>query len=301
MEQHEHRSACGDPGFETSLLAATALSRWKGSPVAWIEATPHAVRADLVSERSGLVMIDSGATQADFVYGTRASSWQFRPGSIGLFAAGTELRRSRWRWTRTRRIYVDLDAAWPGGRSLADAYREVPHHTEIEFHDPELSSVLRMMVAEVAAGCPHGQLFAESLSLGVAMRLQERAAARFQRGVERGRLAPAQLRRIEELVTSQLSRDMSLASLAAAIGFSPSQFVRLFKNTVGCTPHQYVVKMKLKRAKELVLAGELPLAAVAQAAGFASQSHMTSAFVRAFRMPPGQMRRQARHTGGDFA
>ena len=63
-------------------------------------------------------------------------------------------------------------------------------------------------------------------------------------------------------------------------------------------PVQYVLRMKLKRARELVTAGELPLAAVAQATGFASQSHMTSAFVRAFGVPPGQMRRQRREAGG---
>jgi AraC family transcriptional regulator len=225
-------------------------------------------------------------------------SCEFTPGAIGFFAAGTELADSRWRWRTTRRIALDLDAVLPGAEGLLDAFRALPRRTQIEFRDEELASVLRAMAAEVAEGCPRGRLFAESLSLGVAMRLQERMARTF----ERGKLAAAQLQRVRELVDSQLARDLSLAQLAACTGFSPSQFVRLFKNTLGCTPHQYVLRARLVRARALVADTELSLAAIASATGFSSQSHMTSAFVRAFKVPPGQLRRmRAPPAGGDPA
>lgn len=294
MPSEQESSTCGNPGFEETLLDPRSLAQWKGSPIAWIEASPHRVEADLVTERDGLVMIDTGATRADFTYGARSMSWDFTPGSIGLFAKGTELKLSRWRWTRTRRIYLDLEAALPGCRPFMDSFRDARHHTELEFRDSELTSVLRTMVREIAGGNPNGRLFAESLSLGVAMRLQDRAATRYRRLTERGKLTQAHVHRLEELVASDLGKDIPLSELAAATGLSPPQFVRLFKNTLGCTPHQYVLKARLSRAKDLVVGSDLSLAAVADAAGFSNQSHMTSAFVRAFDTPPGQMRRSRR-------
>lgn len=72
--QDDHRSACGEPEFERSLLDLDAQARWAGFPVAWIASSPHDIEADLVTERDGLVMVDSGAVQADFRYANRSAS-----------------------------------------------------------------------------------------------------------------------------------------------------------------------------------------------------------------------------------
>lgn len=294
MQDSDDQNACGDPGFERSLLAPAAMARWHGLPVAWIEARPHVVQADLTTARTGLVMIDDGVTRADFRYGNKSMACEFTPGSIGLFTAGTELKLSRWRWNRTRRIYLDLEMALPGGADLLEPLHRLPLRTEIEFRDAELTSVLRMLAAEVAAGSPNGQLFAESLCLGIAVRLHQRSALRFSGGRERGRLTPAQVQAVEELVRMQLGGNIPLAELARAAGFSAPQFVRLFKNTMGCTPHQYVMAARLERAKELVLESQHSLSVIAELTGFANQAHMTGAFVRAFSTPPGEMRRTSR-------
>jgi AraC family transcriptional regulator len=65
----------------------------------------------------------------------------------------------------------------------------------------------------------------------------------------------------------------------------------VFKNTFGCTPHQYVLNRRVARAQLLVIKGELPLNEVALEAGFSHQSHMAAAFRREFGCTPGQMRR----------
>lgn len=291
MQDEEPRNACGDPCHERSLLPAEGAS-WGGLPVAWLQARPHEVRADLVVERHVLVMIDSGSARADFGYGSRNLSCDLRAGAIGTFRQGTHMRMSHWRWPAARRIAVDLEAATLlGDTALAEQLRAAPWETEIEFHDPELAALVRGMVREAAAGCPNGRLFAESLSLGLALRLQQRAAARHGNGRERGRLAPAQVRKLDELIRTAGGRQVTLAMLAQASGFSPAQFVRLFRNTLGCSPHQYVLRSRLERARAMVVAGQMSLAMVAHETGFASQSHMTSAFVRAYGVPPGEMRR----------
>ena len=290
----DDRKACGDPSFERNMVSPSAMARSRGLPVAWIESSPHSVAADLTTERNCLVMIDSGVTRADFRYGNKSMACELTPGSIGLFIAGTELKLSKWRWNQTRRIYLDLDAALPGGAGLLEPLYRLPLKTEIEFRDAELATVLRLLAAEVAAGSPHGPLLTECLCLGVTLRLQQRTAQRFGGGRERGRLTPAQVRAVEDLVSSHLAGTMGLADLARITGFSPPQFVRLFKNTLGCTPHQYVMSARVAKAKDLVLEGKLSLSVIADATGFANQAHMTAAFVRVFRTPPGEVRRTAK-------
>lgn len=280
-----------NPHQERSLLPAPAMAAWSGFPLAWVEAGATAIAGAHTLERTLLATLDHGSALADFGYRGRSRSLDLRAGAIGVFAAGTHMRHCRWRCENVRRIMVELDfdrlsAALP----LEDLPR-IPIATEFEFRDPALAAMLRAMVREAAEGCPNGPLFAQSLSVGLAMRLQQRAPVRDPRCRERGKLAPAQAQRVEELVRAQLATGISLGVLAQAAGFSTAQFVRLFKNTFGCTPHRYVLRMRLARSRELVLASQLTLAAIAHETGFASQSHMTSAFVRAFRVPPGEMRR----------
>lgn len=292
MRDEAARRGCGDLGHELSLLEPAALARWQGLPIGWIETRPHVVSANLTTQRSGLVMIDTGAVQADFRFGRRSMSREFSPDSIGCFVAGTQLDSSRWRWTPTRRICVDLEAPFPEGADLLEQSRRSVLSTEIEFHDKEVAAVLRAMSREVAEGCPNGRLFAESLSLGVLMRLRQRCASRGRIERERGKLTPGQLRTVEDTVRSQLGRELGIGVLAASVGFSPPQFARLFKRTVGCTPHRFVLQARLEKAMALVLTSERPLADIAFDTGFASQSHMTAAFSRTFRATPGAVRRQ---------
>jgi len=288
MQSSANESACGDPSFEKSLLDPAALAQWRGSPLDWIEDAPHAVQADLVIDRNVLVMIDSGATQADFRHGGKAMSWEFTAGSIGFFPVGTEIKRSHWRWSRSRRIVVALDAGFS-----VEALGPLPRQTEFEFRDQALTSVVRAMVAEAATGSQQGPLFAESLSLGVAMRLHRRATAHQSNGRERGKLTEAQSDRVQALVETGLRSNIALSTLAAAAGYSPAQFVRLFKNSFGVTPYQYVLRVRLKRARTMLLSTSLPLTSVAMECGFSSQSHMTAAFMRSYGITPGEMRRQA--------
>jgi len=89
--------------------------------------------------------------------------------------------------------------------------------------------------------------------------------------------------RIEDDPSSQIT----LSELAALSGVSRYQIVRAFARELGVTPHAYVVQCRVRLARRFLLQGET-LAAAAQCAGFADQSHMTRAFVRQFGMTPGR-------------
>ncbi|WP_294138306.1 AraC family transcriptional regulator [Sphingomonas sp.] len=84
----------------------------------------------------------------------------------------------------------------------------------------------------------------------------------------------------------------SLEALSAQAGLTPSHFCRVFKRATGATPHQYVMKARLDRARDLLGQSDLSVAQVAEMTGFTSQSH----FTRAFRQYAGHTPSGWRHT-----
>jgi AraC family transcriptional regulator len=82
---------------------------------------------------------------------------------------------------------------------------------------------------------------------------------------------------------------LNLPHLAELVDMSPRQFFRLFANTFGCTPHRYVMKERVARAKDLLSAG-LSLVEIAHTLGFASQSHFSDVFRKATGASPGHFR-----------
>jgi AraC family transcriptional regulator len=293
MRQGQYQSACGLPENERNLLGADLARGWHGFPLAWMEMSPHQVNMGFTVEKTALLMIDSGSVQADLGYGQKSLACDLTPSALGLYTEGTQFHHSRWRWANARRVRLELDPAQLAGSGLVEETMPAIREAELVFRDEALAALMRGILAEVAAGSPNGPLFAESLCLGLVLHLQRRRSRRDPRRRERGKLTVSEVQRLEELVRTNLSSEICLGALAAATGFSTAQFVRLFKNTVGCTPYQYVMRARLERAKGLVAGTQSPLVEVAHATGFANQSHMTAAFVRAFGTPPAQMRREA--------
>lgn len=105
-------------------------------------------------------------------------------------------------------------------------------------------------------------------------------------------LSAQQLRRTLLFVEQNLDDALSLATLAAVAGMSPSHFARRFKAAVGEAPHRYVLARRVNGAKRLLLETELPLADIAAATGFSSQAHLTGIFGRAVGVTPGVYRTQ---------
>jgi AraC family transcriptional regulator len=108
----------------------------------------------------------------------------------------------------------------------------------------------------------------------------------------RGGLAPRQLQRVAEFINAHLGEDPGVADLAGQCGVSIGHFTRAFRQTTGTTPHRWLTRQRVERAKALLSANSLELAAIAQLCGFIDQSHFTRVFSRYERMPPGRWRRQ---------
>lgn len=276
---------------EHSRLGPELTARWKGLPLCWLNVR-GAVCSRITNDRPVLALIDAGAAEADIAFGPRRTHLDLTAGAMGLFEPG-ESRISAWRCEAARRIIVKIDLPWLAARGLADDdWTARRLQQQLEFHDPALAGLLRLMVREVAEGSPNGPLVAESLSMGLVMRLMDAPRARNRSPRERGRLSPAQLRRVDELIDDQLGNTLPLARLAEAAGCSAPHFSRLFRRSVGWSPHQHVLNQRVERARVLLQTTDLPLATIALSVGFASQSHMNAVFARRLGLTPGAIRAQ---------
>jgi AraC family transcriptional regulator len=157
--------------------------------------------------------------------------------------------------------------------------------------DAHIAALLTSMAAEVAEGCLAGTLYGQSLSLTLAAYLEGRFAANKvdRKRIER-RFSEPQVRQLVDYIHANLAYDLNLPHLAELVDMSPRQFFRLFANTFGCTPHRYVMKERVARAKDLLSAG-LSLVEIAHTLGFASQSHFNAVFQSTTGTSPGRFRR----------
>ena len=144
----------------------------------------------------------------------------------------------------------------------------------------------RQLARELTA--PTEPLYTEMLALGFVLHLTAAygRTGRRKRPAPRGTLGALQLRTVIDFAHAQLASRMTLPALAGTIGYSPFQFARLFRATTGYAPHQFVLSLRLQRARRL-LAGAASIASVAAATGFYDQAHLTNAFRRAHGETPG--------------
>lgn len=94
-----------------------------------------------------------------------------------------------------------------------------------------------------------------------------------------------------DYIEANLGQDLRLAALANVSGMSTYHFAHRFKETVGVSPHAYVVARRIRRAQDMLKRDRSGLANVAIACGFASQAHFTTVFQCKLGVTPGQYRR----------
>jgi AraC family transcriptional regulator len=103
-------------------------------------------------------------------------------------------------------------------------------------------------------------------------------------------LTHTQLQQVSDYINTHLDRDLSLVQIAGVINISPTYFASLFKHATGISPHQYVIRQRVERAKLLLSKTDLMIADIALQVGFSSQSHLTQQFKRLTSMTPKQIR-----------
>lgn len=112
---------------------------------------------------------------------------------------------------------------------------------------------------------------------------------------------PVAVLRAVELMRRRMTDSLSLDELAHAAGLSPFHFARQFKTATGHPPHDYLIRLRVDRAQELMRRERgWTMAAVAQDAGFSDQSHMARHFKRVLGVTPRQFADAGRAVSGSL-
>jgi AraC family transcriptional regulator len=91
-------------------------------------------------------------------------------------------------------------------------------------------------------------------------------------------LSKSRLKQVIEYIRANVDRDLSLEKLAELVQMSTFYFARLFKQSTGYTPHQYIIRCRIDRAEHLLKQENLSIVEICQQVGFQSQSHFTQLF-----------------------
>jgi AraC family transcriptional regulator len=173
------------------------------------------------------------------------------------------------------------------------AYGEVELRACRKFADSRLSAMVAAAHAEMVAGFPSGRLFLDSLEQAMAVTLVNGHAVRHRPvQIYRGGLGSARLRRIKELVDAKMEGDLSLEEMAQAVGLSTAHFARMFRKSTGGTPHQFVLRQRLERAKGMLRAPDARVLDVALACGFKTQQHFAQVFRGVWGVSPTEYRQE---------
>ena len=101
------------------------------------------------------------------------------------------------------------------------------------------------------------------------------------------------VRRALTHIAANYATPVTLGDLAALTGRTPFQLIRAFRKELGVTPHAMLIRLRVRRAAELLAAG-VPIAGVAADLGFVDQTHFSRHFKRILRQTPGRFRNAVR-------
>jgi len=259
-------------------ILSSATTAWDG-----ILVEQHRLRALQIPEHSlpkHLICIHlSSGIELDWrVAGERLQSRLTMPDDISLTPAGLP-RMVRWN-QEAEILFISLEP-----ELIARAAHEAVYADDIELAekwggpDPQIQHIGLALKAELEAGGLAGRLYGESLANALAVHLLRRYSTKqitirdFTDG-----LSMNNLHQVTEYINDNLEHDLSLNAIAATIGMSAYHFARMFKQSTGLAPHQYVIGRRLKRAQVLLTTTELTILEVCFRVGFKSQSHFTRLF-----------------------
>ncbi|WP_263359667.1 helix-turn-helix domain-containing protein [Acidicapsa ligni] len=227
----------------------------------------------------------------------------FQPGKLVPYSYGAgEMilsRRDTAEWVRWTSDAVLLVLELPDSALQAVAQATGADRIEIEgtprFEDKRVAALIEAVEQEQADGFPSGRLYLDGIGQALA------AAVTQVRGVLRkplrsysGALTPPQLRRVTEYIHERIDEDMSVMQLAETVQLSPAYFSQMFQRSTGYAPHQFVIRTRIQRAKEMLITSERKIIEVALACGFETSQHFARVFQKLCNVTPSEFRRQAR-------
>lgn len=160
--------------------------------------------------------------------------------------------------------------------------------TEFRDRHPQIEQLAMMLRNELHRGRDGmGQLYIDSLANALMVNvLRDYSITKAQPTIYEGGLSDRTLFQAIEYIDHHLSQSIKLEDLSNHVGISKFHFSRLFKKSMGITPHQYVMQQRIERAKQLLAKDNLSISDIALDCGFNSHAHLSKYFRNYVGMTP---------------
>jgi AraC family transcriptional regulator len=174
--------------------------------------------------------------------------------------------------------------------ALRDRLELIPHFAT---SDPLMHQIGRALKRALENPNQTSPLYVETMTTALMVHLaQYYSSQQLTLPTYTGGLSKFQLQLVLDYIQAHLNHDLSLKELAALVQISPHYFVQLFKQSIGMPPHQYVIRVRIERAKFLLTQQQMTIAEVAATVGFVDQSHFHRHFKRLVGVTPKTFIRQ---------
>jgi AraC family transcriptional regulator len=297
------------PVLQPSALAAPRLIR-SSKPLGWqdieVQSYLEPAQSDRWTESLSpditIILLTQGATDLAECDRARCKGLQMQRGDMVLkpHAAALQVALPDVRWqtrspdpVETLRLSLSYALFSRTIEELADRDpARIRLAALVGFQDQLLLQIGLGLARELETPSTISPLYAQTAANMLAVHLLRTYVAGHTSVQERyGGLSSQQMKRITDYVQARLTHALTLDELARQLGFSPYHFARLFRATAGESPHQFVLRQRVERAKHLLKHGDLTLVEVAIESGFANQSHLTQIFRRYTGLTPKAFRK----------
>ena len=279
------------PPFPTPPTLSSRHVGWNGIAM---ESFNHVPACSIPEHEHPTHMLNlqrSGQIRCEWTTEGRTRRAEHGPGNLYILPTGTRDRFTRW--APTSHLTLAMAPYF-----LARALDETAHLADVELipnwdlHDAQIASVMLALRSDLESGSPAGSLYGESLGVALAHYLIRRYSVRAPREREyNGGMPAARLNRVLDFMRQNFAKETRLWELAELAGMSPHYFCDLFKKSTGFSPHQYLLRYRIDRAKIFLRSPQFEIRQVAMVTGFGDQSHFSKVFRRISGVTPTQFRR----------
>lgn len=163
---------------------------------------------------------------------------------------------------------------------------------EFRTRNPQIEALGVMLLSEFEQGQVGNQLYVDSLANLLAVNLlRQHTTTQPKLPIYEGGLPQRQLLQVLDYVDAHLAHEIKLADLAQLLDMSQFHFSRLFKQSLGVSPYQYLLQQRVERAKLLLKQTDQSIMDIAMQCGFSSHSHLSKQFRQFMGMSPKVYRR----------
>lgn len=277
------------------LLNSDAMARASAArlmSVRYFQAQPDTMPEEVFAEHHVLLNLQSEPHRVKNRRDGVLHDFTFRRDEIIVTPAGV---RSGWRWFAPSDVIVvtlDPDRVAAFAQSELGMLLDPQQLKDLPlFHDPDLCAAgVILRDALERDDVPSAVMFEAMSRVFLVKLLQRYGQSRPEDIALSARFTAKHYERVLAFVKARLEATITVDDLAAEAGMSPSHFARVFKQTMGSTPMQFVMAYRIEQAMKMMEDPTRPLGEIAYACGFSDQAH----FTRSFKQVTGQTPRAYR-------